>query len=426
MNDEKFQAQGHCELLELSITNKLGRTISLFSMHGEVIIQEDIFSPVCSGSVTIIDSANLHEDLPIVGEESITLTYRDGENLDYVTRTFSVFALVDKIKLTDKNYGYTLVFVSPEFMKNINTKISRAFTNISASDIVKSILTNDVLTKKAITIEPTAMAVSYIAPNISPFAVSYAMVPRSYSTTNQLGSSYMFFENARGFNFLPIETLIQKEPVSFVLANSNYDYKIKSRAILKYSYVTAVDTVSNSLGGGLSSKVVVIDDDNRQLNNVSYDNNNEEHYKRTQHVNGNSPSLRLNKGVTPINPDEIGAASQTYVLSSNQDKDNSRATRRAKLSSFVNGPKVNIEVPFISSLTVGDTVQIDIPTQISGDGMNDIMPDLYLGGKYLVTACRHIISSDTGVSCLELARDTYSSSHEDSIDATNKRLGIKQ
>lgn len=424
MSVDQLQAQGHCELIDLTITNKLGRTATLFGIHGEVSIQEDLFSPTCSGTVAIMDSVNLHEDLPIIGEETLTISYRDGKSSEIVTRKFSIFAIVDKIKLTDKSYGYTLVFVSPEFISNINTKISRAFTNMTPSRIVQSIMQNDIKTKKPITVESTAASVSYISPNISPFAISYAMVPRSYSVINPVGSSYMFFENMRGFNFLPLETLFNRTPVSFILANSNYEPEVNDKIILRYKYINAADTVSNTRGGGLGTKVVVIDDDHRTLSDASYDNDNPDHYARTNHVNGNSPNLRLNKRDKKLNSEEVGMANQSYVLSSNVVKDNGKATRMAKLSSFVNGPRVHIEVPFISTVTVGDMLRIDIPTQVSGQGMNDIMSDTYLSGVYLITALRQIINSDTGVTCMELTRDTYSANHEDNIDAYNRRLGI--
>ena len=73
--------QGYIEIIELSITNFAGKTESLVGMYDLLEIQEDIFSPICSGSVRVLDMNNVFEDLPIVGEETIRLTYKDEETI---------------------------------------------------------------------------------------------------------------------------------------------------------------------------------------------------------------------------------------------------------------------------------------------------------------------------------------------------------
>ena len=167
--------QGYIEIIELSITNFAGKTESLVGMYDLLEIQEDIFSPICSGSARVLDMNNVFEDLPIVGEETISLTYKDEESAE-ITREFVVFSISDKVKYNGKGSVYTINFCSEEMMYNRVRLISRAFTNMSCSDIVKKVLAFDLNSTKSVVVEDTMAAINYIAPTVHPFAVITSMV----------------------------------------------------------------------------------------------------------------------------------------------------------------------------------------------------------------------------------------------------------
>lgn len=410
--------QGYIEIIELSITNFAGKTESLVGMYDLLEIQEDIFSPICSGSVRVLDMNNVFEDLPIVGEETIRLTYKDEESAE-ITREFVVFSISDKVKYNGKGSVYTINFCSEEMMYNRVRLISRAFTNMSCSDIVKKVLAFDLNSTKSVVVEDTMAAINYIAPTVHPFAVITSMASRAFSTTNKQGSLYLFFEDRDGFKFLPIETLIKGVPLTYRLASAQLDIEYTKDIVISHSFVSPVNNLENIMSGGYGANIKVLDLDNKQLVSAAYDYFDDNQYMKEDHVNGSNPNYKLTTSKFKYKSTD---GLYRVVVGADVNRDNALAKRHAKLSAFINGPKVVIEVPFSADITVGKMVDIHIPNSIRGEEFG--MRDEYSSGRYLATAVRHIIGAETGTTSIELVRDTWSGDHEENLEKSNKRLGI--
>ena len=106
-------------------------------------------------------------------------------------------------------------------------------------------------------------------------------------------------------------------------------------------------------------------------------------------------------------------------------KDKNVSKRYSQLSSYVNGPKVNIEVNFNSDMTVGRVINLEVMTGHNSDKETELaQKDSYQTGKYLVTAMRHIITLDKATTSMELSRDSYTADHEKLTPTRNARLGL--
>ena len=123
----------------------------------ELNIYEDIFSNSVKGDITLNDAYNLPYKLPIVGEETIDCKIRmtgdsgSDEPFRFLDPPkFYIYELSDRYSLEDPESGfgpikaqrYSLNFVSEQFMSNHHSRVSKAYTNMTADEIVGDIWSN--------------------------------------------------------------------------------------------------------------------------------------------------------------------------------------------------------------------------------------------------------------------------------------------
>ena len=179
-------------------------------------ISESINSPFISGSVTILESDNILEDLPILGEEEIEITYTDYYD-ETITQKFFIYAVED-IKpgnsINDRMVMYTIKFCTQQKLNSDTKEIRKSFGNTKISDMVKSIyeehfITGNKSVDKEIEVEETDGEQTVVIPNLRPDAAIQFLSRRAYSATNK-SSLYRFFETREKYYFCTHEYLISK------------------------------------------------------------------------------------------------------------------------------------------------------------------------------------------------------------------------
>ncbi len=421
---------GNINLREIDLYNFLNKKYSLLGTFTFLDIQEDMFAPVCSGSIQLLDTSNLLEDFPISGEERLVITYRTAEPFKWVTREFYVYDVTNKMKSSDKGFVYTLHFCSVEMLKNRTTLVSKSFKNLTPSDIVKTVLTNIIETKKPLNIEKSFGVYTYIAPHIYPFEVIHSMSNRARSDSHHDGASYLFFENKNGCNFVSLEEIVKGTPFTYVARDNNsYDNTNETTRFTSISAISqtkgfsVLDSISS---GAFGVKTKALDLMTKQLTDISYDHFDDSQYKSMNRINGNNPKLKMTTSNFKFKSND---GLYKYVVTSSgvgsSFKDKNVSKRYSQLSSYVNGPKVNIEVNFNSDMTVGRVINLEVMTGHNSDKETELaQKDSYQTGKYLVTAMRHIITLDKATTSMELSRDSYTADHEKLTPTRNARLGL--
>lgn len=429
INKQSFY-HGYIEIIDISLYNFAGKRLDIRSIFGEMDIQEDLFAPTCTGSVGIMDASNIYEDFPIIGEETIKITYKDNTKTQ-VTRSFDVYAVSNKTKVGDRAFFYTLKFCSPEFLMNRTKLISKAYTNKTADEIVTAVVKSDLGSTKPVLVEKTVGIQNYIAPTVYPFEITSAMCTRGKSLNNQKGASYVFYEDKTGFNFVPIETLIKKPAIKYTLDSSASHTSTNTKFnVMKYYMSSPANTMGNITGGSFGCNVKALDLFNKKMIDVSYNHFDDKQYSQVEHINSTNPKLKLTTSKYKYKSTDgmykvIIANSDTGIDESGSMRETNVAVRYAQLGVYANGPKLNIEVSFNSALTVGGMIDIVIPSAvISSKASNILSTDLYFSGKYLITALRHIITAANAVTAIELSRDTYTKDHEEFMKKSNSRLGV--
>ena len=213
----------------------------------ELCLYEDLFSNVLKGTFVFIDTQGLVETLPIIGDETIVMTFStpSGEetsnNLTDNTRTqaeeakkqrFKVYD-IQEVKSQERANFYKLFFISEEYVFSSKMKVSKGYKGKRYSEMVKDVMKkvnskiNSTLHKK-LYIEESETMQNVIVPNWSPFqainffasrAISGDITPADVSNSTNadpkpkpIGALYFFYEKlGSGFSFESIESMILKQ-----------------------------------------------------------------------------------------------------------------------------------------------------------------------------------------------------------------------
>ena len=112
----------------------------------EFNIYESIFANALTGSLVISDSTGLIGKLPVQGTERLTfkLSTKGMPVIDCSDETghpMHIYKLSDKQQAKDGMQVYVLHFCSREFLRNLRTKVSKAFSG-TLDQMVNSIMTD--------------------------------------------------------------------------------------------------------------------------------------------------------------------------------------------------------------------------------------------------------------------------------------------
>ena len=224
------------------VTNEDGESNIAEFIRGIEIV-ESITSATIEATLIVQDNAGFMGAM--TGSELFKIQCF-ATNMD---RTYFVraYAMESRSRATQGQDLFIVRACSDEFIKNEVTNVfgnsTTVFKNTEASSIVKQILTDKryLNSKKKVFAEETLNKQEFIAPNWRPFDTIYWMAQRSIRKSRKGGSlqnGFCFWENALGFNFKSIDTMIseandQKEGSTTNYAKNapelyNYVYSPKS------------------------------------------------------------------------------------------------------------------------------------------------------------------------------------------------------
>jgi hypothetical protein len=113
------------------------RGVDIKGLTAEFNIYESIYKSAITGSVVITDTINLIGRLPIQGTERLSFklsnkgAYRHEHIVDCTERSghpMHIYKLTNKQQVSEGVQTYTLHFCSREFLRNIRTKVSQAYS----------------------------------------------------------------------------------------------------------------------------------------------------------------------------------------------------------------------------------------------------------------------------------------------------------
>lgn len=401
----KHYEPGDIKVVKATLNNSEGNvSVSVLGQLISLSIFEDIEAPTLYCELTMLDSINLVQDFPIIGEETLDVTFYTPSRDTPTRLTFSIYGIEGQsAAISSKGSIYTLKGVSPVHFYNASTIISKSYKTV-VSDMVADIL-KDMSEKTGVVtrvnIEPTKGLVPITIPRLAPFAAIDFLRQRSISAENPSGGAYVFFMNQYGHHFKSVENLLKegKQEVAtkkFVYSPDTKSDKERSaysfRNIINFVHLSKFDSVDKLQSGHINTEV--------------------QHFDIFTKESGSSNAKLSEKMSTFVSADNKSRSSSSpmYIEKYNDSarskffipKDSSRGDDflditlgvKNSYASLLNQNTVRVLVPGDNYLAVGDVVELSLP-EVSGTTERKTK-DRMNSGNYLITKLRHTITMEEG------------------------------
>lgn len=237
-------------------------------------IYESIFMPCVVAEINVRDSDDaLFGNLNLSGGEPFVISFSvpGGQRVTYNM-------LVNKPEDAEPGISYKsktikLICTSQETFYasggvSVQGYIQKSYQQKLISDIVKDVLTSYLNTTKKINLEPTKGPQNLLAQNEKCWEFIDRIRRRAASSTNQ-SSSYVFFENQNGFNFVTIESMFKGSPLkNFVVDNTvGADMtKLTDTNIFAYELPHVFNAVDRISRGTISSRTSTFNFETNEYN----------------------------------------------------------------------------------------------------------------------------------------------------------------
>tara|TARA_Y100000310_G_scaffold332047_1_gene406831 strand:- start:5642 stop:6907 length:1266 start_codon:yes stop_codon:yes gene_type:complete len=407
--DFTYKYIGDFKIDRLDLIDANGGVLNITHLYSELNIYENIFSSFVTGNILLIDTFDLPQKFPIVGEERLKIKVKtpgtQGENgakrdlsleFEYV-----IYKISDRKEENDKTQSYVLHFVSPEMVSTLKSKVSVAYDGRFVSDIVSSLVKSHMGSTKKLVSETTKKPLDYIVPNVDPVTAINMLTKRAESA-KYTSSSYVFFETQDGFNFVTLENLVSQEPVETYHRVKLNTLNPVARAreavsITDHDMTTRFDTLSNLKAGMYQSHLISHDMITKRITRRDWEYSGT--FNGYNHLGKNR--LTFQKSLTTD-----GERARFYLIPDGVEKKQDFIQLRNSAMMQLSNIRFSITVPGSMQLVVGDTIRLEFPT-IQGivDTVNK--PDKYLTGKYLIAALRHKIDTNAHVVIMEIVKDSF-------------------
>ena len=415
---------GDFELLNLKIGKLNDPSTAIMDINGENLVEscqvfESIESPIIRATLTMRDAVGFHT--LIYGGEVLTFEIRNASKKKAETYKIQLMLtkIGDKIR-KERTYFYNLEFASPDAFVNEYQRVNRVYEKKKISEIVDSILKEDLQTEASNDIEATGSPVNLLCPNWRPFdAISWMC--RHAAKSDDSGIGYMFFANARdGYVFKSVDTLISQsidneDEKSFVyqpkrIPVSNGEEDRNTIQTIKYPSITKM--LNQMRLGSYSGEALGIDlCDLRKTTQSTFKMT--EYFDKMKHAE-KYPFV----GLTGSKLEEKVTRQYVIGLPTHLYTDTNRMNGGVELGGILDKHlyatlryqsmkhvMCSITISGNTNIFAGDTIKITVPTM---DPSGKTMPveDPIYTGKYLVAAVKHTWSPRELTTELTICRDS--------------------
>ena len=204
------------------ITSSTGEVKEFKDLISGIDIYESLLSPYIKAEITVVDSANLLESTPIIGQEKIELTVIEGNNV--IRRVFYVGGVSNFIRANNQSAMYVLKLITPEQLLNSLLLVSQSYKGTIDStieNIVKTYLQSKIVLK-----EPSVGNYGVIIPNWNPFHAIDWLSRRAINSGKMPFAFYETWQN--GFMFESYETMFKKKTYNRFVRSEEHTSELQS------------------------------------------------------------------------------------------------------------------------------------------------------------------------------------------------------
>lgn len=405
---------GEINVLKAILISSTGKSLDISAMVADLSIFEDIFSNTMTGYVLLEDAMDLINTLPLIGQEQLVIDVQTPTLDQRIQKTFYVYKLQGR-KVKKRVQTYMLNFCSRELIYSANSKVAKAFSG-NIGDTVGSIFRDAryMASEAPLSVEKTKNTYSFIAPYWTPLETVNWLTGKAI---NEKGvPNYLFYEDGKSFNFVSVDSLIQKTPVMeyiFADVDSNTVYGINGNKDAKYGIVESMDNgvtfdyLRNLSAGMYSSKLYTFDNTNKTIQTNQFDYIDD--FRKSSHLE--KEPLRTNDLFRKKLANLYFIHKNNYLTGSYKDQGYRDAfLQRNSLLEQLSAFKISIKVLGRTDIKVGQTIVFTVNEirQILKDELDKPSGSSeYFSGKYLITAIRHQILSGHHTMYMEIVSDSF-------------------
>ena len=425
---EQLEFVGQVSFRKVLLTSLFTDTqIDITSMMLEMNIYEDLYTNWLTGTITVSDSIDLINNLPLVGEEKLEIEYKTPtieDAIGLVRNTFYITKISDRKLLKEDAQVYIIHFMSVEAFTDLHVKIGRAYRG-QFSDIARRIFSEadalgaDENAVRNLRIDETENGFKFVAPGWSPMKcinwVASRSISRKYKSAN-----YLFYQDNFRFNFVSLDSLIDQEPVMHYINKSvnirtlettvelqgSTDIPTRYNLVRSASNDLVFDVTDRMLNGMYAGKLIAYDIMSKKVNIKTFDYFDE--FKKSKHLNEyplNSPKMLRNPN------SYVTYYPMHYYMHDGFETDEPAkwVLQRRSLMRQIDAYSSEIVVAGKTDVHVGQTITYTQNT-VQHHVNDDDAIDYSHTGKYLITAICHRFSQNEHEMVLSISKDSTQNS----------------
>ena len=403
------------------------KEIDIIGIMLTMSITEDIFNNSISGQITVFDTQDIRTIFPLTGLERLSLKFNTpglpGYDMTIDNGTpFQIYKVdsVRKDPTGDIGQLYKIFFCSPEMINNQITSVSKAYSGPLENAVEDVFRDKKFLnSKKELYVEATSTNAKYVIPSLKPFAcINYLSSQALSGKYNNAG--YLFYENAKGFHFRSLESLLalggaRARPTRWNFqsqVNMVQDSKLpevkdiqrRMKAVIKYEFGKPVDMLANIIDGMYANKLIVHDAFNKTLktHEFNYKDNfaTQFHLETIGRENDSEkyiiPKADLNdtgKALYDFADSKKMVVTETSKVHNDYEFTPTKDTLPKIVSQLAQYKNMNLSLLVYgnTSLNCGDIINFTVPVMQPKAQNNNP----YTSGRYLIMAIKHTISAES-------------------------------
>lgn len=461
MPNQHLDFPGDYNLNKIDIITATGEVLPLrMGIIMELNVYEDIEKNALTGSMAILDSANIITNTPLQGNERLRFKLStpgtgDAETIvDASEETgypFYIYAITDRKTVSETLMSYNIHFCSRELMRNARTRVSRAYDGSLDNTALKILRDETGLdSKKKFYYEPTRNKDKFVIPNIRPLSAMNLLSTRALSK-NANGAGYYFYETTKGFHFRSYESMLagqgknarqpklilRYQPKTLFNKMDRKSYNMHN--VDSYQVMQHFDTLAQQAMGTYASRVITYNffDKAYQISDYNYHDEYSQHFHadtlgstyKSNFPITNAPVDREQKlegtgdrGVSDYPHSHVVLQPSTRYLhnddtgvfgTSTDNEGKTEAIRISQENQVNNSLRMKVVMPGHSYIQAGDVVDFQLPSLERNKGEKaGYAYDEKHSGRYVVAKCRHRLIKQEYKMILELVKDTVYTPHE--------------
>jgi hypothetical protein len=419
MSNDSITIAGEVVLSKLYLYSGDEKTkIDISGMMVEVDIYEDIFSHTLSGSVTMTENFNLIHDLPIICEEVIEIEFYTPSIQTRFYKQFFVYKIGRRLIDGNTKNVYLLNIVSIESLKDLNTKISKAFSGMP-HDIINEIFTRYLKVDSKLDTSQSTNLIKFISPYWSPFkCINYA-ASKSISADKYKTPTYLFYETNQKFKFRSLNELFKTNPVTEFFYDKNNmrtmtedgessrDIDREFKQVETFDIIEATDYIDRLMNGVYSFKVFDVNILNKTITKQVY--NYWDNFEDTNHLGKNPMHSEY------VTFDDENCRIEWLITNPHvhnvikKDLNAEILSKRLPLLAQTEMFSIEITVPGRLGIECGDTAIFNLMNYELKKEEDLKLKDMdkYYSGKYLITSIEHRLTKTRHKMNLQLIKESF-------------------